>query len=218
VGAIPVEASPAKRHGYVTFGSFNTVAKISDSVIGAWADVLRRTQHSRLLLKSRGLQDAAICERFGARLVAGGVNLERVTFLGLAGTVEQHLRAYGEMDIALDTFPYNGTTTTCEALWMGVPVVTLRGTTHVGRVGASLCRAIEADDFVASSLDEYVNIATTLAANPEALSARRNCQRTLMQRSQLCDVDGFARDLEQTYRNVWRVWVREQNNSGSTVC
>ncbi|HWA25507.1 MAG TPA: tetratricopeptide repeat protein, partial [Lacunisphaera sp.] len=124
--------------GSVTFGCFNNLAKISDTMLALWARVLAAVPNSRLLLKGRGLGDAATRQRYFERLAAAGLAGDRVEFLERTTTTEEHLAVYRRVDISLDTFPYHGTTTTCEALWMGVPVVTLMGDRHVSRVSGSL--------------------------------------------------------------------------------
>jgi predicted O-linked N-acetylglucosamine transferase (SPINDLY family) len=110
------------------------------------------------------------------------------------------------VDIALDPFPYNGTTTTCEALWMGVPVVTLRGDRHAGRVGASLLTQIGLTDLIANSVEEYLEIAVALARNPERLSDLRRVLRSRMAASPLCDGPAFARKMESAFRTMWQYW------------
>ncbi len=119
-----------------------------------------------------------------------------------------HLALYEQIDIALDPFPYNGTTTTCEALWMGVPVVTLRGDRHCARVGASLLSQAGLTDWIAGSVDDYLEIALALAANPEQLDALRRSLRQRVAASSLCDGDGFARKMENAYRTIWKSWCQ----------
>jgi predicted O-linked N-acetylglucosamine transferase (SPINDLY family) len=123
----------------------------------------------------------------------------------LPGTAA-HLAAYHQVDIALDPFPYNGTTTTCEALWMGVPVVTLRGDRHAGRVGASLLTQVGLPDLIAASVEEYVEIAAALAGDAARLSDVRRSLRQRMAASPLCDGRAFARKIESAFRSMWRKW------------
>jgi predicted O-linked N-acetylglucosamine transferase (SPINDLY family) len=117
-----------------------------------------------------------------------------------------HLAAYHQVDIALDPFPYNGTTTTCEALWMGVPVVTLRGDRHVGRVGASLLTQVGLPDLIAASVEEYVEVAAALAVDAARLNELRRSLRQRMAASPLCDGRAFARKIESAFRGMWRKW------------
>ena len=168
---------PCRTSGTVTFGSFNNPSKVSAATLDVWAKLIRRLPHARLLLKGMPFNDAMTRALFLSRLRERGVALERVELMPwLAGSGE-HLAMYERVDIALDPFPYNGTTTTCEALWMGVPVITLRGHRHAGRVGASLLTQIGLMDLIANSTEEYVEIALTLAGNPGRLDYLRRTIR-----------------------------------------
>ena len=155
---------PSLKTGAVTFGSFNNPAKISPATFDAWAMLLARSSQARLLLKGAPFRDAATRALFLAQLTERGVAAERVQLVGWVPAAEQ-LAVYHHVDIALDPFPYNGTTTTCEALWMGVPVIALLGNRHAGRVGASLLTQIGLMDLIAKSVEEYVEIALALASN-----------------------------------------------------
>jgi protein O-GlcNAc transferase len=126
-GAPPVTPLPCRRVGYVTFGSFNDLSKVTDRMLALWSKILQGVTHSRLRLKGRGLSEEAIRSHLSQRFADVGVAAERVDFLERTADTQQHLALYGDVDIALDTFPYHGTTTTCEALWMGVPVVSHMG-------------------------------------------------------------------------------------------
>jgi predicted O-linked N-acetylglucosamine transferase (SPINDLY family) len=192
----------------VTFGSFNLVAKVNDGVLRLWARLLRRVPDSRLLLKARSLDADELQARIRAVLADAGVAPERVELHGQLPRKEDHLGFYAKVDVALDPFPYNGTTTTCEALWMGVPVVTLAGEQHAGRVGASLLTALRREEWIASSEEEYVDIAAGLAASPERLAALRFALRRQMERTPLMDPHRVTRALESAYRAAWRAWCR----------
>jgi predicted O-linked N-acetylglucosamine transferase (SPINDLY family) len=135
-----------------------------------------------------------------------GIAKERVQLLGWLPSSTAHLALYEQIDIALDPFPYNGTTTTCEALWMGVPVVTLRGDRHGARVGASLLGQAGLPDLIAGSVDDYVGIALALAANLAKLHELRRSLRQRVMASSLCDGHGFAGKMENAYRTMWRTW------------
>jgi predicted O-linked N-acetylglucosamine transferase (SPINDLY family) len=197
---------PVLRNGHVTFGSFNNLAKVNHKVVALWAGVLQAVAGSRLLLKASGTGDPASQEHLRGAFGAAGIDPGRIGFAAYAATAPEHLAAYGEVDVALDTFPYNGTTTTCEALWMGVPVITLAGDRHAGRVGASLLGAIGFQAGIATIPDDYVLTARLLASQPELLAAARRTLRADMARSPLCDHAGHARALEEAYRAVWQIW------------
>ncbi|HXW26909.1 MAG TPA: tetratricopeptide repeat protein [Xanthobacteraceae bacterium] len=196
---------PCREAGRVTFGSFNNPIKLSAVTLDAWATLLGRLPQARLLLKGKPFTDGATQALFLARLRERGVASERVE---LSAWVENsaHLARYHQLDIALDPFPYNGTTTTCEALWMGVPVVTLRGDRHAGRVGASLLGQLGLTDLVAASVEKYVEIAVTLAGDAARLDELRRSLRPRMAASPLCDGQVFARKIEAAFRQMWRRW------------
>ena len=198
------ESPPCLASGAVTFGSFNNAAKLSSATIDSWAALLGRMPGSRLLAKDKSFTDAACKTAFLARISQRGVDPERVTLLGFVHGLEHHLAVYNQVDIALDPFPYNGTTTTCEALWMGVPVVTLRGDRHAGRVGASLLAQTGLSELIGVSVENYIDIAATLADDPVRLNVLRQTMRDRLTASPLCNAKAFARKIEATYRRLWR--------------
>lgn len=190
--------------GPVTFASFNRLEKVQGAALRVWARILERVPGSRLLIKAAPFSGvrASIERRFGA---AGG-DVSRVDWAGFEMDPTAHLRAFHRADIALDPFPYNGTTTTCEALLMGVPVVALRGESHRARVGASLLTSAGLGDFVAASADQYVEIAVGLASDPARLLLLHQGTRSAMLNSPVCDASGYARDFEHALRGAWRAW------------
>lgn len=199
----PAPAPPCVSAGHITFGSFNALAKISEPACDAWAAILRAVPDSRLLLKARGLRDPVACERLRAMFASRSINAERLELIGYTDAVTDHLTYYNQVDIALDTFPYNGTTTTCEAMWMGVPVVALEGNTHAGRVGLSLLHAVGVPDLVARTPDAYIERATALARDTARLTALHATLRERMASSPLCDGPSFTRRLEATLTRVY---------------
>ena len=199
---------PVLKNGFVTFGSFNNLAKINDSVISVWASLLNNVPNSRLLIKNPSLTDSATAQRYLSLFVKHGISEERIELRGLAPSTEEHLDTYKLVDIALDTFPYNGTTTTCEALHMGVPVVTLKGSKHASRVSASLLAALDLGELVAASQDDYVSIAETLADSQNRLSEYRKTLRSRMAASSLSDGAAFVRNMEQVYRDIWQEYCK----------
>jgi protein O-GlcNAc transferase len=203
---------PCLKTGTVTFGSFNNPPKLSAATFDAWARLLGRLPQARLLLKGKPFADAGTRALFLARLGERGVAAERVELVASMPSIAAHLALYHRVDIALDPFPYNGTTTTCEALWMGVPVVTLRGDRHAGRVGASLLSQIGLTDLIANSVEEYVEIALALAGNPGRLDDLRGALRPRIAASPLCDRRAFARKMEGAFRTMWEAWCEAPDN------
>lgn len=193
---------PALANGCITFGSFNNLAKISDTVLRLWVAAVAAVPGSRLIVKSNPLAEAATRERLAQALGAAGLQVERVELLGWAADTASHLEVYNRVDIALDSFPYNGATTTCEALWMGVPVVSLCGRTHASRMGRSILAAAGMEQCVADDGDGFVQAATRLTADLPALSRLRAGLRTCLRGSELMDEAGFTRDLESLYRQA----------------
>lgn len=201
-----VSGLPAERNGFVTFGSFNNLAKVTGPVLDAWADVLKRVVGSQLVLKTNWLVDPEMRKRVWMLFEQRGIARERVRLIDKLPTTEEHLATYGDVDIALDTFPYNGATTTCEALWMGVPVVTLAGDQHAGRVGASMLSRVGLQDMVTDHVQDYVALAARLAADLPALADLRAGLRGRVAASPLCDGARFTRQLEDAFRAMWREW------------
>ncbi len=195
----PVGPLPLLSNGHVTFGCFNHASKLSAPVIALWSRLLAAHSTARLRLKSRGLDDATAAAGLHAKFAAHGVEPSRILIDGRSLSTEGHQRLYHEIDVALDPFPYNGTTTTCEALWMGVPVVTLAGATHVSRVGASLLTHFGAPEWVAATEDEYLRITGELLADTARLAEIRGGLRERMRRGALCDGTRFTRELEAVY-------------------
>jgi protein O-GlcNAc transferase len=194
---------PALVNGYITFGSFNNFSKINPAVLKLWSEVLKQVPGSRLLLKCPALTDATVRDRVSAALQALGIGAERVDLLGHTRTRQEHMALYARVDIALDTFPYNGTTTTCEALWMGVPVLSLVGKHHAGRVGASLLTAAGLADWLADAPESFVAIAQERAADVAGLARLRGALRGQLADSSLCDATDFVRRLEDAMREAW---------------
>ena len=205
----PADAPPVKPRvpgAAVVFSSFNNIAKVNAETIRWWGRILAGVPGSRLALKSSPLNFPDTVDRVLDALERGGVDPARVELRGWIGERQQHLDAYGDIDIALDTFPYHGTTTTCEALWMGVPVVTLAGEAHMSRVGASILRCAGFDQLVARDETEYVRIAVELAHDSVTRQALRAELRTRVAASPLLDHAGFTRKLEAHCRQAWRGW------------
>lgn len=184
---------------------------MTSDVVRNWSRILNAIPDSRLILKSSALANAQTRERILNEFGAHGIVSTRLELLGLIPGRERHLAAYARGDVALDPYPYNGTTTTCEALWMGVPVVTLRGERHSGHVGATILHHSGIPEFVAESEQEYMNMSIALARDSQRLVALRRQLRPMMRESILMDTPRFARSLESAYRDMWSKWCDGQS-------
>lgn len=200
----PVQPPPSTQGRSVTFGCFNRALKFDAQTIRLWVQILHVTPGSRLLLKDSAFQSADAVGRFTGFFTEHGIARERLELRGRDSDPIQHLDRYNNVDVALDTTNYNGTTTTCEALWMGVPVVALAGRTHASRVGVSLLSNAGLSELVAGNEMEYLRIAAALVADPQRLAALRSSMRDRMRASPLMDAARFARDVEEAYRGMWR--------------
>lgn len=201
---------PLLKNGSITFGTMNNFSKINDRMVDVWCEILRQVPESRLMMRYRGKEWQRINDELSARFAHNGIAAHRLILLGHASSVVAQLQAYHEMDIALDTFPYNGTTTTFESLYMGVPVVSLAGRSHVARVGASILATLGLGDLVAESEQEYVKKTVALARDHAGLNMMRATLRTKLMQSPLTDSITFTRQLEQCYREIWQSWCQRQ--------
>jgi len=199
----PVAEPPAIKNGYITFGSFNNLPKISSGTIHAWTHILKAVPHSKLMIKTKPFNDNDTIKRYENFFINKGIERSRLLFKGYSSSLDKHLQSYNEIDIGLDTFPYNGTTTTCEALWMGVPVVTLAGEKHAGRVGVSLLMCIGLSGMVAENSERYIALASFMASDVQQLSKLRKSLRSAIAQSPLCDGKTFTRKLEDAYGDMW---------------
>jgi predicted O-linked N-acetylglucosamine transferase (SPINDLY family) len=190
----------------VVFSSFNNIAKLNAETMRTWGIILAAVPGSRLALKSSALNFPDTVDRLLDACERGGIDPARVELRGWVADRRQHLELYGGIDIALDTLPYNGTTTTCEALWMGAPVITLAGEVHMSRVGATILRSAGLSDLVARDAADYANIAIALAADPARRKLLRAGMRARLAASPLLDDAGFTRKLEAHCRRAWGDW------------
>lgn len=201
-----VAVLPMKRTGFPTLGIFNNVAKLTEETAGVFGSILRKVEGSRLFFKNRAFTDRETCSRYTELLRREGISPERVSFSGLTPDKKEYLESYNCVDMALDSFPYCGTTTTFDALWMGVPVVTLAGDRHAGRVGKAILSRVGLSGLVARSKQEYIAIAVSLAGDSARIERIRTSMRGELAASPLCDGKRMARELEEVYRHVWRRW------------
>ena len=199
---------PATSCGHVTFGCFNSPAKVGPEVVAAWAEVLRRVPLSRLLLRYTGLDDEGLRGQYLDRFDAHGIDRGRVELKGGSSNAAM-LAAYGRVDLGLDPFPYSGGITTCEALWMGVPVVTCPGKTFAGRHSLSHLSNVGLTETIASDLGQYVELAVGLADDLPRLAGLAPGSGRGWRSSPLCDGDRFVRNLLEAMRRAWREWCRD---------
>jgi predicted O-linked N-acetylglucosamine transferase (SPINDLY family) len=192
----------------VTFGSLNYFGKVNPGVLQQWATVLRAAPNSRLLLQA----PTGSSRRWAAESLQGaGVDASRQEFLDSVPRAK-YLELYHRIDIGLDTLPYNGHTTSLDSFWMGVPVITIVGSTIVGRAGLSQLANLGLQDLIANNEDEFVRIATNLAGDLPRLRALRATLRERMQISPLMDGARFVRNLEAAYRAMWQASARQPNS------
>ena len=188
----------------ITFGSFNNLQKIAPETADAWARTLRSVPGSKLLLKSPGLGDPLVRRALLERLTAAGIPAEAIETVAFSKGRAEHLALYARVHVALDTMPYNGTTTTCEALWMGVPVITTLGDHHAARVSASLLRAAGHPELVAADTTEFARLAASLASDTNRLSALREGLRDTLRASPLLDARTYANAVHTALRNLFQ--------------
>lgn len=196
-----------------TFGSFNDLRKISPSNLALWARVLGENPAARLVIKTGRLAHEQVRENLAAQLQALAVDPKRVSLLGRTPTTRDHLDLYHQIDCALDTFPYTGTTTTCEALHMGVPTITLLGDAHAGRVSASLLTAIGREDLIAADHDQYAALAKKHADQGPRAGAHRQQLRDALLASPLVDAPAYTRKIEHALRQLWRGWCAKNGGA-----
>ena len=201
VGPLPALTTPG-----ITFGSFNNFGKISSATLDMWAEILRQTPGSRLVLKNVAMRSPALMNQAKQLFVNRGISDDQLQLRSPDQSLLDHISQYNSIDISLDTFPYHGTTTTCEALWMGVPSITLAGPNHASRPGVSLLSNVGLRDLIATTPQEYVDTAVRLAEDLPRLAEIRVGLRQRMLESPLMDGPLFARNMEACYRQAWRTW------------
>jgi protein O-GlcNAc transferase len=194
----------------ITFGSFNNFAKVTDQTLFAWSKVLGSVRDSRLRIKNSGLDDPSVTLQIRERLIRADLDVSRVDLVGRDSGVAEHLARYRDIDVALDTYPYNGTTTTCEALWMGVPVVSLCGDRHASRVGASLLKAIGRPEWIARSWDEYISLAASVAGDRIRKEVSGLALREAMRQSALLDHLRQAQRFGSALQECWALWCQQK--------
>jgi predicted O-linked N-acetylglucosamine transferase (SPINDLY family) len=199
---IPISPPPSTQAGHITFGSLNNFCKVNDGVLDVWAKILGAAANSRLTIHAHvGIHRARVCRRFAGN----GIDPQRISFVPPVW-IDAYMRQYNQIDICLDTFPYVGGTTTCDALWMGCPVVTLSGNTGISRGGVSILSNVGLPELIAQNPGEYVRLAADLAGDATRLAQLRSRIREQMRRWPLMDAKRFAADMETAYRQIWQTW------------
>jgi predicted O-linked N-acetylglucosamine transferase (SPINDLY family) len=204
---VNVAPLPAFAAGYVTFASFNNLTKMNDAVVAAWARILKLVPNSRLLLKTKQLSDPTVCEKTRLRFASCDIAPGQLALSGMLASRDDHLAAYNKVDIALDTFPYPGVTTSVEALWMGVPVLNMQGDRFLSCTAGSIAHNAGLSDWIAADADDYVAKAAAFASDLERLAALRSGLRRQVLASPLFDAPRFARNFENA---LWEMWQRHQ--------
>ncbi len=200
-----VNKLPAEKKKYVVFGSFNNYAKLNSETLALWVKVLQAVPNSKLLVKSTSLQNSRVQQDLRQRFLDLSIKSKRL-ILESPTPSPKHFQSYHRVDIGLDTYPFNGGTTTCEALWMGIPVITLVGERQVSRMGLSILSTVGLTELIAHTPEEFVEICVKLAADIEHLQQLRMGMREQMQTSPLMDAPTFTHNLEAVYRTMWEKW------------
>jgi predicted O-linked N-acetylglucosamine transferase (SPINDLY family) len=209
----PIASLPAQSSGHITFGSFNALPKITPEMIAVWSAILERVPKSRLLLKNKGLGERSARQHLLKLFADVGIHAHRLDVRDWVGLRRGHLQIYDEVDIALDTYPYNGTTTTCEALWMGVPVLTLAGNSHRSRVGVSILSNVGLPQLIGQTPDQFIQLAADVAGDLPHLAQLRAGLRDRMKQSPLTNSPLFTRNIESAYRQMWHTWCQTHATS-----
>jgi len=205
---------PAQSNGYVTFGSFNSHLKINDLVLDLWTQILQGVSNARLVLKFPGARDPGVRERLSQRFEKRGLDTDRIMLCGPTEYAD-HLCLLGQVDLLLDCYPFNGYRTALEGLWMGVPTITLCGSTHVSRTGLAIMKQLGLDDaFVAQNAQAYVERACAYAEQLDELACIRRALRDMLLSSSICDPKRFARALEEAFQYMWRKWSEREEAKG----
>jgi len=213
----PSEESPVQKNGYITFGSFNNLAKISKQCIDMWSEILHKVPDSKLLIKRRELKDPWVKRYFVSEFESRGIKKNRISFKTSQSKLEGHLKQYANVDIALDSFPYNGTTTTFEALWMNTPVISLGGETHASRVGQSILNYAGIGELAVSTQKQYVEKAVSLSEDTKQLNLYRTSLRKSLADSSLTNQQRFSQSVTRILRQRWIEWVQIQQKEKKII-
>lgn len=207
-----VAPAPVIDNGYITFASYNNLAKIGEEVIELWSQVLQAIPDARLIVQCLSLNDPPTRKRYEELFQANEINISRIKFTTFEG-FDSYLAGHAEVDIVLDTFPWNGHTVSCHALWMGVPVITLAGDRHSSRMGASILSNLDLEECIAHSSSDFIAKAKAFANDKQHLTSLRQQLRPRMLASTICDGQKFTSRLEQQYRSMWQQWCKTVNST-----
>ena len=196
------DRSPVLENKYLTFGSFNNLSKLSEPLIGLWCKILLKVPNSKLILKNKQLNSEFMKNFYYEKFFKFGISKDRLELIGWINSKHSHLEVYNKIDIALDTYPYHGTTTTFEALWMGVPVISLIGEKHSSRVGYSILKNLQLENLLVKNEENYINKAIELSKNTEILLSYKKNLRNLLKNSVLCNKSLHAKNMEKCYLNI----------------
>jgi len=202
---------PLNKNNHITFGSFNNLNKLSGTTIELWSIILKTVPNSKLALKSSQSLPSLLKEHIIAQFQTHEISIDRLIILNYDTQQNEHLEKYNKIDICLDTYPYNGTTTTFEALWMGVPVITLSGNAHLSRVGNSILQNMELSELIANSPEEYLNIAVALSKNKDKIQNYRHSLRDKLMSSDLTNEMSFSKKIDELLRNSWCQYCESKN-------
>jgi predicted O-linked N-acetylglucosamine transferase (SPINDLY family) len=198
------------KKGWPTLGSFNQSRKITHTTAERWVAVLEAIPSSKLLLKSKNLGERTEEARVRELFEKLGLQRDRLKLVGHSATVAEHLDYYREIDIALDTFPYTGCTTTADALWMGVPVLTVAGTSMVSRQAAAVLAAAGYPEFICNSTEELVERCERIIKNPQALAKQREEMREKVKNSELLNAESLSKSFEEAFQSWWKIWLKRE--------
>ena len=207
--------TPALKNGHVTFGSFNALPKLNTPLFEMWGEILARVDDSKLLIKNKMLDQPSVRNDVVEALIKAGIDRKRLILSGRTESSREHMHSYRGVDLCLDSYPYNGTTTNCDSFIMGVPVLTMTGTRHASRVSTSHLRTLGLDELIAADREQYVEIAVRLASDPNLLNSIRRDLSDRLPGSALMDYQGFTRQLESRFRDIWRAWCADTATSQS---
>ncbi len=198
-------SSPALKNGFITFGSFNNLSKINDNLIDVWSKILKRVENSKLFLKTKELDNPKMVENIRKKFQKNGISAEKIITEGRSKTREEMLKKYNQIDIALDPFPYSGVTTSFESVWMGVPLYVLNGNNFYSRIGVSINKNLDMDDWIVNNEKDYSTKILKLTSDFNQLSQTRKCLINKVDESTLFDSSLFADNFNKI---LWKIWEK----------